>query len=308
MTNKFDEMMNKARDVKITKLERDSLRARIKTFILSNPLPGDPREKLVFPKYSFALFARRHAVLAFVAILFFVGGTGSIFAEKAIPGDSFYGLKIGLNEKVLGWLATSPGAKAEWQLSLADRRIVETEKLVEANRLTPELRANLRGLVEAHTTSALSANTSVQSESKTKPKVANDENLDNVSGPEQASLMMANENAENDAVSLKANFRAVSDERNSTTTVSLDDISILRQQIYENKSKLGNQRADLIRRNLFINAKGKTIIAEQSIIDSQQALQAGNTEKAMEYYLKTKNILDSIEVSIGKTDVSTLEN
>ncbi len=75
---------------------------------------------------------------ATLAILL-VGGTGTAFAAQgALPGDALYGVKVNIEEPILGAFATSPEAQANWSAELASRRLSEAEQLAVLNKLTPE--------------------------------------------------------------------------------------------------------------------------------------------------------------------------
>lgn len=80
--------------------------------------------------FSWKIFAH-HAVLVSGLILIIIGGATSAFAESALPGDFLYKFKLGVNEQVLGLFARSPQSKAEWHLTVAERRIKEIEYLNE---------------------------------------------------------------------------------------------------------------------------------------------------------------------------------
>lgn len=76
-------------------------------------------------------------VIVLVAIVF---GSTSAYAEKAIPGDPLYGMKVNVNEKVAGIFSISKEDKAEWQERLVERRLDEATKLISQNNLSEEKR------------------------------------------------------------------------------------------------------------------------------------------------------------------------
>lgn len=87
----------------------------------------------------------------FIIILFvvFIGGV-SAFAEKAIPGDLLYGIKVSINEPVASIFALSKEEKTEWQERLVERRLEEMQKLVSNNNFNETLRLSLESKIKNH--------------------------------------------------------------------------------------------------------------------------------------------------------------
>jgi len=63
-----------------------------------------------------------------VALTGAVSGT-AVISENAVPGDTLYPVKTGLNEQVRDLLAIGDEAQAEWEASKAERRLEEAEEL-----------------------------------------------------------------------------------------------------------------------------------------------------------------------------------
>lgn len=92
-----------------------------------------------FQKYFYFSYESFVKVTASFLVVFFVaGGTVSAFAEKAIPGESLYTVKTGVNEKIAGALAVSTSAKAEHETGLVVRRLEEVEKVLTKEDITDE--------------------------------------------------------------------------------------------------------------------------------------------------------------------------
>lgn len=83
-----------------------------------------------------------------VALL--LGGSASIAAENATPGDILYPVKTTLNENVRGALSFSSEAKANWSARLAERRLEETEVLSVEGGLNAKTRASLEAKLDEH--------------------------------------------------------------------------------------------------------------------------------------------------------------
>jgi hypothetical protein len=80
--------------------------------------------------------------LAIILVLMLVGGT-SVYAEKAVPGDLLYGIKVGVNESAAGLFAVSKEEKTEWQERLVERRLDEAYRLSFQDNLNEATRVEL---------------------------------------------------------------------------------------------------------------------------------------------------------------------
>jgi hypothetical protein len=72
-----------------------------------------------------------------LVLVLMVGFGTSYAAEGALPGDLLYPVKIHVNEQVQGALTTSQAARAQFDASLAGKRLAEAETLAALGRLTP---------------------------------------------------------------------------------------------------------------------------------------------------------------------------
>lgn len=68
-----------------------------------------------------------------------MGSSVSFAAEGTLPGDILYPVKIYVNESVLGAVAVTQKAKAEWGIALVERRLEEIEKLAVTPSISPEV-------------------------------------------------------------------------------------------------------------------------------------------------------------------------
>lgn len=80
-------------------------------------------------------------------VLTLIGGT-SVLAEKSIPGDSLYSIKIHINEPAAGLFSFSKEDKAEWQERLVERRLDEAQKLISKNDLDEKTRLDLENKIK----------------------------------------------------------------------------------------------------------------------------------------------------------------
>lgn len=87
-------------------------------------------------------------VFAYVfGALFVLGGSGVLIthaAERSLPGDALYGMKVRIIEPFRKRMLQSPEEFAAWKVRTVERRIAEAEALSAAGRVTSEN----RGIIE----------------------------------------------------------------------------------------------------------------------------------------------------------------
>ncbi len=86
-----------------------------------------------------------------LAILLVGGGASTFAAEKAVPGDVLYGVKVGINEPVAAVFAGSGDARARHHARLAVRRVQEAELLRARGALTVETEEELSDKIDIET-------------------------------------------------------------------------------------------------------------------------------------------------------------
>lgn len=87
--------------------------------------------------------------IVIVILLGLIGGT-SAFAEKSLPGDLLYWVKININEPAAGIFAFTKEEKTEWQEHLVERRLEEKAKLMQQNKLDNSTELDLEDKIEKH--------------------------------------------------------------------------------------------------------------------------------------------------------------
>lgn len=137
--------------------EKRELRARLLSYMEYHPLPTPLqgiRKRPRALKHYFALISGWH-VRAFVgfATLLIVAGVPAI-AERAVPGDVLYPVKVRINEEVLSQLSMGSYEKMEWEARRVERRIAEARLLAKEGKLTDEVEAQITETVKEHTANA----------------------------------------------------------------------------------------------------------------------------------------------------------
>ncbi len=160
---KFQEQFNKqANHIKLSSAEQHDLRDRLVTYMEYHPMPkkhGVPTTNHA-PlsvsqesgwRWSFGSWYARTAVgSSLVLVLLFV----PMLAERSMPGDILYSVKVGFNEEVRSSIARSPYQRIEWETERINRRLVEAQVLAREGRLTEEREERVAEAVRTHSNSA----------------------------------------------------------------------------------------------------------------------------------------------------------
>ena len=108
---------------------------------LVDPVIKIIRFDLNFVKWSGALVAIVFLVVPYVA-------------EKSVPGDMFYAVKVNFNEEVRSTLAFNSYDKVVWETERLNRRIAEARLLTSEGKMTEEIEASVAEAVRTHSENA----------------------------------------------------------------------------------------------------------------------------------------------------------
>lgn len=132
-------MTDEQRDLSLAFLEHEkaAVREQLRVFMREHP-PRLPAWMRLLGSFERTVYSPRFQFVSATLAILLVGGTGTAFAaQSALPGEPLYGVKVNIEEPIVGALATSPQAKANWSADLAARRLSEAEQLAVQNKLTP---------------------------------------------------------------------------------------------------------------------------------------------------------------------------
>lgn len=149
MKNPIDQLIESARDVRLTGDASARIRERLVAHMRANPINANqvpsPYQRFSNILSPFSSTLRMPAMaLAFVLVIT-LGGATTYAAANALPGDALYPIKVRVIEPARGMLANSPEAKARFQVSLAESRAQEVVQLAVQDKLTPEEGARSQG-------------------------------------------------------------------------------------------------------------------------------------------------------------------
>jgi len=151
--NKF---FKKSETISFSKEKKEGIRLKLETFIKETPVIV---QEVASARNEFRWFVylSRHTAMVSVLFVVFVVGSAGLLAEGTLPGDFLYGVKTNINEQVRGLFVGGSQDRAEWNLELAERRLVEIGKLSAEDRLSEEQREELKRKIINHTDRAIEA-------------------------------------------------------------------------------------------------------------------------------------------------------
>jgi len=163
---RFSEQLHKqAQTVKLKKSEQADLRERLVSYMEYHPLPADMKTAAASAKKSIKspILTEAFAQYSIPYQSFFkFGSMAAVFvllivpfmAERAVPGDSLYAVKVQFNEEVRSTLTWGSYEKVEWETERLNRRIAEARLLADEGLLTPEAEASVAAAVKEHSDNA----------------------------------------------------------------------------------------------------------------------------------------------------------
>ena len=153
---RFSEQFKKeSQSVMMSASEREALRARVVSYMEYHPLPAVVEKtrptvaRQTEPFIVWSLPSRFFRGASVFVVLFFVVGT-PLMAERAVPGDLLYPMKVRVNEEVMSSLSSSGYEKVAWETKRLERRIAEARLLAKAGKLTPQAEASVIAAVNEH--------------------------------------------------------------------------------------------------------------------------------------------------------------
>jgi hypothetical protein len=162
-SNQFKKHTN---EIRLQAAEKRELHERLVSYMEYHPLPEamqtkapaaeSTKQRFALTPNSFPFLSFNHKVagrFVVTASLFLMVGV-PVLAERAMPGDVLYPMKVQVNEEVRASLSFSPYAKIEWETTRLERRLAEARSLASVGRLTNEAEAAVVEAVKKHTSSA----------------------------------------------------------------------------------------------------------------------------------------------------------
>lgn len=148
----------KASSVKLQAAEARELRARVVSYMEYHPVAHAVEKKAATKKlmpimspYRVVTIPTRFLVRLSGAVAVFLLIIVPLWAERAIPGDNLYAVKVRFNEEVRSTLILNPYEKIEWETERLNRRISEAKLLASEGKLTGDIETGVVAAVREHT-------------------------------------------------------------------------------------------------------------------------------------------------------------
>lgn len=155
-----EQLQNKANSVRLSTAEKQDLRERLVSYMEYHPLPLPLKESGVAGA-SAAVTPVRLVHINGWRLLQSIGAVVGVFmltisylAERSVPGDSLYAVKVRFNEEVRSTLALGSYEKVVWETERLNRRIAEARLLASEGRLTEAVEAGVAEAVRTHSENA----------------------------------------------------------------------------------------------------------------------------------------------------------
>ncbi len=148
MKNDLETILTKASTAETLSEERRAhMRAVLEKYTAIHPLHNDTAYNTFSTLLSDLLvnIVRRPLAVSALALVLLIASTGSLAyaSEGALPGDRLYDVKVGVLEPLRGALTFTPSAQADWQMTLATRRIDEAATLASRGTLSSTTQVQL---------------------------------------------------------------------------------------------------------------------------------------------------------------------
>lgn len=171
MNQFFNNLQKEARNLKLSKDEKQAMRVHVYRVMETSPAYTDAQKNAVevfaarrSTPSMYHWFSPRFSVPVAVLLLAGLSGGTAFAAQSALPGEPLYAVKIHVNEAVQTALATTPQAKAEVNASIATTRLEEAESLASAGTLDATTTAELADNFAQHADAAQAGTAAVAAE------------------------------------------------------------------------------------------------------------------------------------------------
>jgi hypothetical protein len=153
---RFSEQFKKKADtIRLSASEKDMLFERLSAYVAYHPVvsasvPAKSTKTLFRePFIEWAMPRRLYRQLVLGCFAFILIGV-PFLAERSVPGDMLYSMKVRVNEEVRASFTSSGYEKVAWETKRLERRIAEARLLAKEGRLTPEIEAGVIAAVTEH--------------------------------------------------------------------------------------------------------------------------------------------------------------
>ncbi len=156
-----EQLQKKADNIRLSASEKRDLRERVCAYMEYHPLPVAMRETTAVEgkKNTTVPVQLVHVngwrfVQGLTAVLGVLVLSITYLAERSVPGDTLYAVKVSFNEELRSTLARNSYDKVVWETERLNRRIGEARLLASEGRLTEEVETAVAEAVREHSANA----------------------------------------------------------------------------------------------------------------------------------------------------------
>ena len=148
MKNNFEKLIKKvAAPLSLSQTDRDGMRSLLQEYAAMKPV-RDPavlqKPQTMFMDTLLAYLRRPMGVVMALLLIFILSSGGVAYAaERTLPGDTLYPIKVDVLEPLQVALATTPEAKASLRMTFAEHRVSEAAILSHEGKLSTSTEAAL---------------------------------------------------------------------------------------------------------------------------------------------------------------------
>lgn len=147
-----EKILKSLKNFKLSSEEKNTSRLKLLSFMKLKPV-----RRWVFSRQEYRSnvfvsilnLAKKPMPIVISIVLLLTAGT-SIAAEKALPGQVLYPIKVAINEEVIAFASFDSEAKAEWEIRRTERRLEEAEELASKGRFSAEVSQRIEANFEEH--------------------------------------------------------------------------------------------------------------------------------------------------------------
>ena len=312
--NKIKKFAEKANEIHLKPEERIFIKNNIESVIKSFPSRDMDdvdlyRTSIFSGFFGIKLNAASLAVLLVIFIL--AGGSVTMAAEKSLPGDLLYPIKIHINESAKSLTAVSPEAKGKFEIEKLEQRLKEAEILSNRGELDPKSRAILEKRLDVEINNAKSRISNLEADSKIEAATDISSRLEiSLQAHEKVLTFISGESAKNEEIKpLIERVRGQAKEASERRAESEKKISSRAKEVAASQLKEASARLEELK-NTFVkiepnlddlnkdNIKNRIESSSKSINQGQTDLNSGNFSGALKNFQKAQKITSEAKVFI----------
>jgi hypothetical protein len=224
-------------------------------------------------------------------IAIILGGSLSVAAENATPGDTLYTVKTNINENVRSLFEASDSEQAKWDVRMAERRLEEAEKLEAEGKLNAETKAEINANIKSHLENAKRRIEKVQDED---PTLATE--LNNLMGVKLGAYG-------NTLIKLSSTSSAstsIDSDLNNPDTMSAAEgrLTAALNKIEEAK-KFVAEKGTSVSAEARANAQLKIKAAEDTVVEGRARFAADAYAEAFDLFTEAHNLAQEAKIAVG---------